>query len=384
MTYKELENLPMTQIESLLKKCYLQRPELHEKILQPENLAEYISWMAATFGNDPEYRLTDGFSLNYTTEQIADLGNQVLDNMQNTKALDALASGYGEQKEERFIVPNHDISIGRMLRYMPAHWHRDNYFEVYYTFSGECPVYFWDDTVIVHPGTVLIIAPSVLHASPCYRDDLVLLYYMLRASTFNKVFWNQLPADSLMASFFRQALNGGQPNSYLHFETKQDSQISELLGLLYAEFLRKETYCAQMLNSLMSTFFILLLRRYEGTARLPRTDSFYWKHEFSAIFSYIQSNFATVKASELAQLFHYSERQITRIIQRCTGMTFAALISKLRMEKAASLLKQGNSSINLISSLTGYSTVSSFYRAFERYYGCTPVEYTKKVNAAGE
>lgn len=28
-------------------------------------------------------------------------------------------------------------------------------------------------------------------------------------------------------------------------------------------------------NSLMSTFFSLLLRRYEGTARLPRIDSFY-------------------------------------------------------------------------------------------------------------
>lgn len=379
MTYEKLVNLTMTQMESLLKKCFLQIPELHEKILQPETLAEYISWMVSTFGNNPEYRLTDDSSLNYTTEQIADLGKQVLDDMQNTKALDALAECYGEQKEERFIVANHDISIGRMLRYMPAHWHRDDYFEVYYSFSGECPVCFSGDTVIVRPGTVLIVAPSVLHASPCYRDDLVLLYYMLRASTFDKVFWNQLPADSLMASFFRQALNGSQPNSYLHFETEQDPQIGRLLAWLYQEFLGKKAYCAQMLNSLMSTFFILLLRRYESSARLPRTDSFYWKHEFSAIFSYIQSNFATVKASELAQLFHYSERQITRIIQRCTGMTFAALVNKLRMEKAASLLKQDNTSITLISSLTGYSTVSSFYRAFEHYYGCTPVEYTKKA-----
>lgn len=377
MTYMELENMPMTQLELLLKKCYLQRPELHGKILQPEHLAEYISWMVATFGDNPEYQLTDDFSLDYTAEQIAVLGRQVLGDMRNTKALDALAAGYGEQKEERFIVANHDISIGRMLRYMPAHWHQDDYFEVYYTFSGECPVYFSNDIVTVKPGTVLIIAPSVLHASPCYVDNQVLLYYMLRASTFEQVFWNQLPSDSLMAAFFRQVLSSSQPNSYIHFETGQDPQIGELLGWLYEEFNRKEVYRAQMMNSLMSTFFILLLRRYEGTARLPRTDNFYWKHEFSAIFSYIQSNFATVKVSNLAQLFHYSERQITRIVQRCTGMTFATLINKLRMESAASLLKQGNASITLVSSLTGYSSVSSFYRAFENYYGCTPAEYTK-------
>ena len=41
------------------------------------------------------------------------------------------------------------------------------------------------------------------------------------------------------------------------------------------------------MNSMMTTFFLLLLQRYEGTAKLPRNEDFYWKHEFSAILSYI-------------------------------------------------------------------------------------------------
>ena len=85
-------------------------------------------------------------------------------------------------------------------------------------------------------------------------------------------------------------------------------------------------YQSQLLNALMSTFFILLLRRYEGTARLPRTEDFFWKHEFSAILSYIQANYATVTQAELAQQFHYSERQISRIVQSCMGMTYNQLI----------------------------------------------------------
>lgn len=124
----------------------------------------------------------------------------------------------------------------------------------------------------------------------------------------------------------------------------------------------------------MSTFFVLLLRRYEGTARLPRTEDFFWKHEFSAILSHIQANYATVTQAELAQQFHYSERQISRIVQDCMGMTYNQLILNLRMEKAAALLRQ-KVFIEAISNAVGYSTVSSFYRAFTRYYECTPVEF---------
>lgn len=50
----------------------------------------------------------------------------------------------------------------------------------------------------------------MIHASPCYEDDRVLVYYMLRRSTFEQVFWNQIPSENLMSSFFRLALSGEQ------------------------------------------------------------------------------------------------------------------------------------------------------------------------------
>lgn len=130
-----------------------------------------------------------------------------------------------------------------------------------------------------------------------------------------------------------------------------------------------------MQNALLCELFILLLRNYEGTARLPRTEDFHWKHEFSAIFSFIQNHYSHTTQKEVAEKFHYSERQITRIILSCTGKNFAELILKLKMEKAAVLLEQHTISIENISLHTGYSTISSFYRAFTKYYGCTPMEY---------
>ena len=218
------------------------------------------------------------------------------------------------------------------------------------------------------------------HASPCYADDAVLNYYQLRSSTFDKVFWNQLPADSLMSSFFRQALGHTKHPSYLHFETGGDPDLENLLGRLEQENSQPENYSGQYLNLLMSEFFLLMFRRYEGTARLPRTGSFFWKHEFSAIFSYIQSHFAERTQAEIAAEFGYSERQLNRIVKSCTGDTYAHLALRLRMERAAQFLERG-ATIEATAEACGYATLSSFYRSFTAWHNCTPAAYRKSKAA---
>lgn len=370
---KDLTALPMTALEQQLRLCLNQRPDIRDHILGAEELTQYIAWMARNFHRPPD--MTAGsIPVRPGNSQMALLAQRLLSDPMDDQALRQLNDGYARQSEERYIVADYDISVSRMLRYMPAHWHTNSYFEIYYAFSGDCPIYFPNEIVTLRPGTVLIIAPSAQHASPCYGDDRVLVYYMLRASTFDQVFWSQLPQDSLMASFFRQALSGQHPAAYLRFETGADGDIRHLLQQLYREFYRQEPYQAQLLNALMHTFFLLLLRRYEGTARLPRREDFYWKHEFSAILSHIQTHYATVTQQELAQRFHYSQRQIRRIVESCMGMPYQQLIVKLRMEKAASLLRQG-CDIPSVSAAVGYSTLSSFYRAFTRYYNHPPAHH---------
>ena len=369
---------PITRLESLLKRCFLQRPELSKKILQPSELSDYINWMIRSFADDPSYAFSEEELPHFSTGQMAELGKRILANPRDQKAVTTLSTGYERQEEDRYILSDSFISVGRMLRYMPAHWHKNEYFELYYSFSGDCPICFQNETILLRPGAALIIAPGVVHASPCYEDDRVLVYYMLRHSTFEQVFWNQVPAENLMSSFFRRALSGEQSNSYLHFETGDDPEIRELLYKIAREFLEAKAYAPQLMNSMMTTFFLLLLQRYEGTARLPRSENFYWKHEFSAILSYIQTNYSRVKIKELAERFHYSERQITRIVYNCTGQSFEALVTRLRMERAAQLLTNTDTPIGKISQDVGYATISSFYRIFSATYACAPAAYRKK------
>lgn len=59
-------------------------------------------------------------------------------------------------------------------------------------------------------------------------------------------------------------------------------------------------------------------------------------------------------------------------------MPFSDLILKLRMEQAEKLLTQNGVCVDLISAAVGYSTPSSFFRAFAKYHNCTPREYVKR------
>ena len=375
----------LTPLECMLKICYHQKPEIGDTIPTPEELTEYFQWMAAEFGDDPKFKVASNKimdrSFNLADNKISGLGKRLLDNPHDYQAFREVRDMVQIHREDSFITENNDISVGQMLRYFPSHWHANDCFEVYYAKSGECPIHFTNEVVTLRPGGVLIVAPSVIHASPCFGDDKVLMFYMLRASTFDQVFWNLLPSQNLLSSFFRRALSDQQPNAYLHFETGGDADIHHLLLNIYEEFMRQEAYQAEMLNSLMSTFFVLLLRRHEGTARLPRSEGFYWSHRYTGILSHIQAHYNTVDLPELAERFHYSDKQLRRIIQSSTGLSFQQLITKLRMEKAVELLPRSGMTIAKISSEVGYATVSSFYRRFIEYYGCPPGEYLEKKRA---
>lgn len=57
------------------------------------------------------------------------------------------------------------------------------------------------------------------------------------------------------------------------------------------------------------------------------------------------------------------------------GVTIKQYVETLRMEAASRLLRQEEIGIFDVSVAVGYCTLQTFYRAFERYHGCTPAKY---------
>ena len=129
------------------------------------------------------------------------------------------------------------------------------------------------------------------------------------------------------------------------------------------------------MNALMSTFFALLLRNYESTVRFPSADTIQWKPEYGEIIDYIERNFKTVTIKELSKRFHYSERQIARIVKNSTGQQFSEAVANLSIQRACQLLQYTTLSTEKIAEEAGYLNLSSFHRAFQRRMSTTPNRY---------
>lgn len=375
---KLLHHLPMSSLETQLKRCKLLNPPYHNRVLTPNEMVEYITWMSDNFGGREDFKFsTDDLSM-IMGGNIAKAGFEMMKNTQRDQALKQISDIYNRPTEVQYFSENQSVSSSRFLRHFPLYWQTSDCFEILYVFSGECPVCFEDEQITLTPGSVLLIPPNIPRACNCPNDDCVMFFYMIRSSTFSRIFWDQLSNQSLMSLFFKQALGGKNSTTYLRFETNQDMAIESLLYSIYQQYTADISYSAQMTNSLMGTFFLYLLQNYEHTALVSKKSKFHWKPEFAEIFAYIQEHYQSVTMEELSNVFNYSQRQIIRIIQNSTAKTFSQLLTQLRMEKAATMILAKDNPLEQIATEVGYSSLSSFYRVFVNYYSMTPGEWRQQ------
>ena len=345
-------------------------------VLTPEEMSRYMSWMMERYEKEPllEISFSDIPSL-LNNAEIISISRELTGHKAGPDVQNRLFSLFEAPGESKFFGYQQDITAGRFFRYLPAYWNTDEHFLIYYVFTGEMLVMFEQETLTLKAGSVLFIPPSINKACTCPNDDTNAFFFMIRQSTFSKVFWTHLSSQNLMSFFFQQALSGESNTSYLLFDTGCDTSLESLLYTIYKEYNRNGIYSTQIVNSLMSTFFLFLLQGYEDTARISRHNSFHWNSQFADILRFLETHFETLTIEELAAQFGYSTRQIIRILHSVTGKSFSQLQTDLRMQKAVRMLTSQTASMEYISAEIGYANLSSFYRAFKKYYDCTPKEY---------
>jgi len=98
------------------------------------------------------------------------------------------------------------------------------------------------------------------------------------------------------------------------------------------------------------------------------------------VVEFIHSNLSeNLTLSSLASIANYSPFHFQRLFLEQTGETPKQYIIRLRLEKTAHYLKIfPNLSISELSADSGFSSLSTFSRAFSKYFGISPDELRKK------
>lgn len=305
----------------------------------------------------------------HAIEKVWDILNSIPANILPPKLMKYLLS------EDLFFSSELDIAIYQHIRYLPVYWHSHNFLEIIYVMEGNCTHYIAQQELPLQKGDICIIAPNTKHGLSAFSEESIIFNILIRTSTFEQAFFGTLSGDDVLAEFFTRILYHTNPHPYLFFRTDEDSDILHIIRQAYQEFHHNNQYKKQMLNNIITTLFILLLRNHGNQVIFPKSTPLGQNENLILILKYMQANYRTITLKELSAIFNYSERQLQRIIQTSTGMSFHDNIQKLKMKQAARLLENSNLSVAEIATELGYADPSSLRNSFKKYYEMPPAKY---------
>ena len=83
---------------------------------------------------------------------------------------------------------------------------------------------------------------------------------------------------------------------------------------------------------------------------------------------------------EIAKKYRVHPGYLSRLFKQEMGETLSEYLLRIRIEKAARLLKEGQYKIGDVAGMVGYSTSSYFSIMFKKYTGYSPREYSQRVS----
>ena len=151
---------------------------------------------------------------------------------------------------------------------------------------------------------------------------------------------------------------------------------NQALHMLFRKFLHYDASQSFLKNRILLMEILLLLSSSTTDENTPE----YITRALRYLSEHIKEKPTIASLSELS---HISEVYFRKQFKACMGVTPIEYRNLMRLESAKTYLEYGEISVQEISDMLGYSTVSHFIKEFKRRYGCPPMQYRKHVGTTG-
>lgn len=234
-------------------------------------------------------------------------------------------------------------------------------YELHYILQGSCRLFYGKESVTLSAGQMVLITPGIYHSSE--STDPNLLRFSISLS----------PGDRSAQKNLRT----------LDSDRIQTFFVTESVEFFCREYLREAFESKKpnmtVLTSLLNVIAIHSLRvlgiSFES-GKLPLPDERDKRN--GIIDTFFQLQYAQPRGEEiLAAQLGLSKRQLVRILYENYGQSFREKQTAARMDQAAVLLQESSRSIAEISSATGYTSETAFFKQFRNYYHMTPGQYRR-------
>lgn len=233
--------------------------------------------------------------------------------------------------------------------------------EIYFFISGNVEYLVEGSKYLLDENSLMIMQPAEAHKPKIIGNE----RYERYAINFPIDFANSIDPDGrLTKAFTERAL--GKNNMFSCYEIDMT-----LAKKLFSEMCEAEdNYGRQLaINTHLPILLDMITRSYNNRSNSePKPQS-----TAERIVSYVNNHlFEDISVPKLAEHFYLSPSQFSRVFRQATGAAPWEYITKKRLTAAKEKIRSG-SSAQIASESCGFGDYSSFYRAYVKHFGCSPV-----------
>ncbi len=247
--------------------------------------------------------------------------------------------------------------------------HSHPYYEIIAVIDGKLSIKLLDNKSIkLEQGSLCVIPPKCYHCT-CSEGGAT----KMLAIRFS---YGKISGDARIYDRFCSALESVTEPACFETPDNMPSTLIQLRGEMLEKKPAWDLMCRSLLRMLYIDVFRLLSRDKISDMDNTADDS---KHSrYYHIEMWFADNFAKqITEDDLASEISISKRHLSRVFADIYGMSFREKLIEVRLHRAAQLLEQTELNADKIALAVGYRSFSGFYRAFVKFFGCTPHQYRK-------
>ena len=259
-----------------------------------------------------------------------------------------------------------------------SHVHDD--YEIYYCLEGRAQLTVEDRCETLTKNCFVIVNPGTYHHS-LYDPQTAKKVFLFVFEPFQmNAVKNTETVKCGVSELVEKSLDFLQPGTGMLFEDKFG--CDKIIDRLNREIELCMPGYDQMIRSLYTEFMVNIFRNFnvmnEEAEVLANRDS--GNVNIALELTYYMHNHYNedIKVKDVADYFHISERQLSRVFEAYYGKSFKNTLNIYRINYAKNYLIDTNLSLEKIAEQVGISSAKMFHRLFKEKENMTPTEFREK------
>lgn len=259
-------------------------------------------------------------------------------------------------------------------RYVREHSH--SFLELVYVLNGECVHIRDGEESVVKSGNYFVIDYFSSHAYRLIGKQVKII---------NCIFLPEfIDAALLSCNSFKDVISSYQLKFNVEYFVKNpsasvfyddDGAVLKLMEEMLAEYDKKYAGYLQIIRAKMIELLVIMMRKIYAAPEFVGG-----KQCLQNVVKYAAENYSDdITLNEICKKLNYSVPYISASFKKEFGITYRDYIKKLKVEHSLRMLSDTKKSVSEIASAAGYGDIKSFYAAFKKITGTTPLKFRKSI-----